>query len=110
LRKSQNFQNVSVSIETDFFDETYKPNTFFIRGKREIGHEDEEENICSEKNPISKIGSKPEIALIVQALIELWLKTHLATSRDCLQKLICVSNEEMAQKSALAWTLAETGR
>jgi hypothetical protein len=98
-------------LKLTFFDETYKPNIFFfIRGKREIGHEDEEENICSEKNPISKIGSKPEIALTVQALIELWLKTHLATSRDCLQKLICVSNEEMAKKSALAWTLAETGR
>ena len=44
--------------------------------------------------------------------MELWLKSHLATSRDCLQKLFCSANEELVAVtgSTTAWSLAEEGR
>ena len=85
---------------------------FIIRRRREGTEErtEEKENEGQCIDTKSEIGSKSEIAWVVQALTSLWLKTHLATSRDCLQKLICLTNNDIAQRSALAWTLAEAGR
>ena len=80
------------------------------REEREERTEEEESKEGQCLDIKSEIGSKSEIAWVVQALTSLWLKTHLATSRDCLQKLICITNNDIAQRSALAWTLAEAGR
>ena len=86
---------------------------FFItlhRRRREETEERTDEGECVDVRSKSQFGSKSEIAWVVQTLTSLWLKTHLATSRDCLQKLMCISNNDIAQRSSLAWTLAESGR
>lgn len=51
-----------------------------------------------------------EAAVVIRRLGQLWMQSHLAASRDCLGRLICEANDELAVRGVTAWTMSEIGR